>query len=156
MLAKEKTWKRFFNTKSKLSQNRTEKQIMLFKTTVNCLFNIIWCYLVIGCFDKKIGIFQQTVVRGLLKDLPTIEIKYCRNLNIKIFTCCRNKILWLLLNDFLYLLVKDYFLVDEIINYKLIKKILFALSFCYLCSLLKMLQWITALFDISFFDILKL
>ena len=45
---------------------RTEKQIMLFKTTVNCLFNDIWCYLVIGCFDWKIGVFQQTVVRGLL------------------------------------------------------------------------------------------
>ena len=38
LLAKEKTWKRIFNTNSELSQNRTEKQIMLFKTTVNCLF----------------------------------------------------------------------------------------------------------------------
>ena len=34
---------------------------MLFKTTVNCLSNDIWCYLVIGCFDWKIGVFQQTV-----------------------------------------------------------------------------------------------
>ena len=25
-----------------------------------------WCYLVIGCFDWKVGIFQQTVVRCLL------------------------------------------------------------------------------------------
>ena len=39
-----------------------EKQIMLFKTSVNCLFNDIWCYLVISCFDWKIGISQQTVV----------------------------------------------------------------------------------------------
>ena len=47
-------------------KNGTEKQIMLLKTTVNCLFNDKWCYLVIGCFDWKIGVFQQTVVRGLL------------------------------------------------------------------------------------------
>ena len=33
LLAKEKTWKRAFNTNNELSQNRTEKQIMLFKTT---------------------------------------------------------------------------------------------------------------------------
>ena len=31
--------------------------------TVNWLFNDIWSYLVIGCFDWKIGVFQQTVVR---------------------------------------------------------------------------------------------
>ena len=66
LLEKEKTWKDIFNTNSELSQKSTEKQIMLFKTTVNCLFNDIWCYLFIGCFDWKIGIFQQTVVRGLL------------------------------------------------------------------------------------------
>ena len=66
LLAKQKTSKCIFNTISKLSQNRTEKQIMIFKTTVNFLFNDIWCYLVIGCFDWNIGVFQQTVVRGLL------------------------------------------------------------------------------------------
>ena len=66
LLAKEKTWKDIFNTNSELSQKSTEKQIMLFKTTVNCLFNDIWCYLFIGCFAWKIGIFQQAVVRGLL------------------------------------------------------------------------------------------
>ena len=44
-------------------QNRTEKQIMPFKTTVNWLFNDTWCYLVIAFFDWKIGIFQQTVAR---------------------------------------------------------------------------------------------
>ena len=63
LLAKEKTWKRIFNINSQLSQNRREKQIMPFKTTVNWLFNDIYCYLVISCFDWKIGVFQQTVVR---------------------------------------------------------------------------------------------
>ena len=48
------------------SQNRTEKQIISFKTTVNSLLNNMRYYLVIGSFDSKIGIFQQTVVRGLL------------------------------------------------------------------------------------------
>ena len=38
LLAKEKTLKRAFNTNSELSQNRTEKQIMLLKTIVNKLF----------------------------------------------------------------------------------------------------------------------
>ena len=66
LLAKEKTWKCIFITNGELLQNHTGKQIMQFKTTVNCLFNDIWCYLFIGCFDWKIGIFQQTVVRGLL------------------------------------------------------------------------------------------
>ena len=60
LLVKEKTWNHIFNTNNELSQNCTENQIMLFKTTVNCLFNNI-CYLVIGCFDWKIGVFQQTV-----------------------------------------------------------------------------------------------
>ena len=45
---------------------RTEKQIMLFKTTVNWLLNDIWSYLAISCFDWKICVYQQTVVRGLL------------------------------------------------------------------------------------------
>ena len=66
LLAKEKTWKRIFNANSELSKNRTEKQIMPFKITVNWLFDDIWYYLVIGCFNWKIGIFQQTVLRGLL------------------------------------------------------------------------------------------
>ena len=63
LLVKEKIWKRVFNTNSELSQNGTEKQIMPFKTTVNWLFNDIWCYLVIACFDWKIVVFQKTVVR---------------------------------------------------------------------------------------------
>ena len=63
LLAKEKTWKRIFNTNSELSQNRTEKQIMLSKTTINWLFNDIWCYLSIACFHWETGLFQQTVVK---------------------------------------------------------------------------------------------
>ena len=62
LLVKEKTRKSIFNTNSELSQNFTEKQIMSFKTTVNWLFNSIWRYIVIGCFDWKIGIFQPTVI----------------------------------------------------------------------------------------------
>ena len=31
-----------------------KNKIIPFKTTVNWLFNDIWCYLVIGCFDWKI------------------------------------------------------------------------------------------------------
>ena len=41
--------------------NRTEKQIIPSKTTINWLFNDIG-YLFIACFDGKIGVFQQTVV----------------------------------------------------------------------------------------------
>ena len=41
MLAKEKTLKRIFNTNIELSQNRSEKQTMPFKTAVNWLFNDI-------------------------------------------------------------------------------------------------------------------
>ena len=61
--AKEKTWKRIFNTNSELSQNHTEKQIMPSKTTINWLSNDIWCYLFTACFDWKISVFQQTSVR---------------------------------------------------------------------------------------------
>ena len=50
------------NTSSEFSQNRTEKQIMLFKTTVSWLFNDIRRYLVIGCFDLKIGVLQHAIV----------------------------------------------------------------------------------------------
>ena len=42
-------------------QNRTEKQIIPSKITINGLFNDIWCYLFIACFDWKIAFFQQTV-----------------------------------------------------------------------------------------------
>ena len=62
-LWKKKTWKSIFNTNNELLQHCTEKQVMPFKTTVNWLFNDVWRHLVIGCFDWKIGIFQQTVVR---------------------------------------------------------------------------------------------
>ena len=43
--------------------NRTEKQIMPFKTTINWLFNDLRCYLVIALFDWKIDVFQQIAVR---------------------------------------------------------------------------------------------
>ena len=33
------------------------------KITINGLFNDIWCYLFTACFDWKIGLYQQTVVR---------------------------------------------------------------------------------------------
>ena len=56
-------WKRIFNINSELSPNCTEKTNYAFQTALNCLFNDILCYLVIGSFDWKIGIFQQTVVR---------------------------------------------------------------------------------------------
>ena len=64
LLVKEITWKSIFNTNSDLSQNRTEKQVMPVKTAVNWLFNDIWRYLVNGCFDWKIGVFQQ--LQGLI------------------------------------------------------------------------------------------
>ena len=50
-----------------------QKNKLCYLTTVNCLFNDIWCYLVIGCFDWKIGVFQQTVARVyyILKSLQS-------------------------------------------------------------------------------------
>ena len=33
--------------------------IMLFKTSVNWLFNDTWCYLVMGCFDRKTDVFNK-------------------------------------------------------------------------------------------------
>ena len=63
LLAKEKTWKSIFNSNIVLSQNLTEKQIMPSKTTVNFLFNDILCYFFIACFDLKIDVFQQAVVK---------------------------------------------------------------------------------------------
>ena len=44
-------------------RNRAEKQIMPSKITINWLFDDIWRYLFIACFDWKIGVFHQTVVR---------------------------------------------------------------------------------------------
>ena len=58
LLAKENSWKRIFNTNSELLQNRKEKQTRPFKRTINWLFNVIWCYSFIACFDWKIGVFQ--------------------------------------------------------------------------------------------------
>ena len=55
--AKEKTWKRIFTTNNELSQDCTEKQIMPSKATINGLLKDTWCYLLIACFDWKIGVF---------------------------------------------------------------------------------------------------
>ena len=60
MLVKQKTWKNIFNTNNKLSQDLTQKPIMIFKTTVNRIN--LWRYLIICCFDWNTGVFQQTVV----------------------------------------------------------------------------------------------
>ena len=46
------------NWDNELWQNDIEKQIMLFETTVNCLFND-YDVLVIDCFDWRIGIFSK-------------------------------------------------------------------------------------------------
>ena len=77
LVANEKTWKIIFNNSSALSQNRTEKQIMPFKITVNWLFNDIWHYLVIGCFDWKNTVFQQTVVRAYY--IPRLDCRWWHN-----------------------------------------------------------------------------
>ena len=53
LLAKEKTSKRIFNTNSKLSKNRPEKEIMPFKKTVSWLFNDISCYLPFSTNSSK-------------------------------------------------------------------------------------------------------
>ena len=51
LLEKEQTQKRIFKTNCKLFQNHTGKQLMRSTTTLNWLYNDIWCYLVIDCFD---------------------------------------------------------------------------------------------------------
>ena len=68
MLTKEKTWKLIFNTNSQLSQNRTEKQIISFKTTVNWVFNVIWCYSVI--FWLKNWRFSRNICNGFIVSFP--------------------------------------------------------------------------------------
>ena len=65
LLAKEDL-KTYFNTNSELSQNRTEKQIMPSKTTINRLFNDIRRYLFIACFDWKNWRFPTNSYKGLL------------------------------------------------------------------------------------------
>ena len=65
--------------KMKISKNAfltLIKQIMSSKTTINCLFNDIWYYLLTARFDWKIGDFQQTVVRVYFI-LNIIYIKFC-------------------------------------------------------------------------------
>ena len=36
---------------------------MLSQTTINGLFNDIWIDLFIACFDWKVGVFHETVIR---------------------------------------------------------------------------------------------
>ena len=72
-------WKKIAeNANTELSQNCTEKQIMPSKITINWLFNDILCYLFIACFDWKIRVFQQTVVR----------VYYTLNISKKLFMSC--------------------------------------------------------------------
>ena len=63
---------------------------MPFKTTVNWLFNDI-CHLVIGCFDWKIGVFQQTVLRGLLYPLCLFHVS---KFQMAIVTRLLSKTVW--------------------------------------------------------------
>ena len=73
LLMKEKTWKCIFNTNSKLSQNCTEKQIMLFKTTVNCLLNdmmLFSCWL----FWLKNQCFSTNHCKGFIVSLTSWHI----------------------------------------------------------------------------------
>ena len=58
-LAKEKTWKRIFNTKIELSQSRTEKIIIPSKTTVNWLFNDIHDIYSLLVFTEKLASFNK-------------------------------------------------------------------------------------------------
>ena len=77
--AKENTWKRIFNTNGELLPNRTGKQVIPSKT-VNWLFNNIYCYLFIACFDWKSGVFQQTVVR--------VHYTLNKYIGVKTFSIC--------------------------------------------------------------------
>ena len=72
LLAKEETWKRVFNTNGELSQNRTEKQTMPFKTTVYWLFTDIWCYLVIDCRGAARNFLEGGSNSNSLKMLATM------------------------------------------------------------------------------------
>ena len=63
------SWKRnitFLSNKNILSLCLRQYILKVYCFLVEVTFNDIWCYLVIGCFDWKIGIFQQIAARGLL------------------------------------------------------------------------------------------
>ena len=62
-LRKERPETTFLTLTVNYHKSRTEKQIMPSKATVKWLFNDLWCYLPIACFDWKIAVFQQTVVK---------------------------------------------------------------------------------------------
>ena len=77
LLAKEKTWKCIFNTNSELSQNHTEKQIMVSDTKINWFFNDL-CYLFIAYFDWNNGVLQEKVWRVYYILKPTREKLYSK------------------------------------------------------------------------------
>ena len=77
LLAKEKTCKRIFNTNSELSQNHTEKQIMVSDTKINWFFNDL-CYLFIAYFDWNNGVLQEKVWRVYYILKPTREKLYSK------------------------------------------------------------------------------
>ena len=59
LLAKGKTWKRICNINSELLQNRTEKQIMPSKTTINWLFNHKWVVKSLLVLIEKLVFFDK-------------------------------------------------------------------------------------------------
>ena len=64
---------------------------MLFKTTVNWLFKSIWCYLVTGCFDWKIGAFFNKQLQGFIISLR--KRKYRRKKQQERTTIYKNRCL---------------------------------------------------------------
>ena len=58
------------------------------KTTINWLFSDIWCYLFIGCFHWKIGIFQQTVERVYILNLTIREWLLLGSSSLFSLLCC--------------------------------------------------------------------
>ena len=63
LLAKEKNWKLIFNINNELLQNCTEKPKQQSETTINWLFNDIWCYLLL-VLTKKLA-FSASSCKGL-------------------------------------------------------------------------------------------
>ena len=71
LLAKEKTWKRIFNTNSELSQNHTEKQIMPSKTTMIgylMVYGVLYSLLVLS---EKLAFFNKQL-QGSIISLATL------------------------------------------------------------------------------------
>ena len=92
---KENTSKRIFNTNSALSQNCTEKQSMPSNTKTNWLFNDIWCYLSIACFDWKIDVFQQRVLRVIILLIKQTTSVLLSNSSFEMFLLSEVEASWL-------------------------------------------------------------